>query len=172
MKAACLLTDSIYALTVSDRGGREKDVLGLGFASVWETAGGDDMTGAGSVGRGGVLEVSIETGSWASGVSIGSVTGAGTSSCALPTLDVLALDPGAGLSPDSADSWLVFRVGDVWRFCNTFVGERSGNSDRFGTFSSGKGCPGRRGSGHRREPSFPPRWFPSWWNNPHICESV
>ena len=49
MKAACLLTDSIYSLAVSDRGGIEKEVLGLGFASMGETAGGDGTTRAGSV---------------------------------------------------------------------------------------------------------------------------
>ena len=94
MKAACLLTDSIYALVVFDRGGTKKDVLGFGFAGMAETVDGDDTNGAGSVGRGGVLEVSIETGSWASGVSVGSGAGAGTSGCALPTSDVLASDPG------------------------------------------------------------------------------
>ena len=63
VKAACLLTDSIYSLAVSDRGGTEKEVLGLRFAGMGETAGGDKTTGAGSVGRGGVSEVSIGTGS-------------------------------------------------------------------------------------------------------------
>ena len=141
MKAACLLKDSIYALAVSDRGGIEKDVLDLGFAGMGETAGGDNTTGAGSLGRGGVSEVSIGTGSWAFGVGVGSKAGAGTSSCALPTSDVLASDPVARLSPDSANSWLVLRVGGVWWFCNTIVGGRSENSDRSGTFSNGTGLP-------------------------------
>ena len=144
MKAVCLLTDSIYALAISDRGGTEKDVLGLGFVGVGEIACGDNTTGAGSVGRGGVSEVSIGTGSWASGVGVGSRAGAGTSSCALPTLDVLVSDPGAGLSPDSTDSWLVFRIGGVWRFWNTSVGGRSGNSHRSRTFASGTGLPRKK----------------------------
>ena len=63
MKAACLLTSSIYSLAVSNEGGTKKDVLGLGFAGVGETAGGDSTTRAGSVERGGVSEVSIGTGS-------------------------------------------------------------------------------------------------------------
>ena len=104
MKAACLLTDSIYSLAISERVGIEKEVLGLGFAGLGETAGGDGTTGVGSVGRGGVSEVSIATGSWAFGVGIGSEIGVGASGCGLSTLDVLASDPGAGLSPDSADS--------------------------------------------------------------------
>ena len=113
MKAACLLTDSIYSLAVSDRGGIEKEVLGLGFASMGKIAGGDGMTRAGSVGRSGVSEVSIGTGSWASRVGVGSKIGVGTSNCGLSTFDVLTSDLGAGLSLDSADSWLVLRVGGV-----------------------------------------------------------
>ena len=58
-----LLTDSIYSLAVFDRGGIEKEDLGLGFAGVGETASGDGTTRVGSVGRGGVSEVSIRTGS-------------------------------------------------------------------------------------------------------------
>ena len=84
MKVACLLTDSIYSLAISDRGGAEEEVLGFGFAGVGETVGGDGRTGAGAVGRGGVLEVSIEIGSWTSGVGIDSRTGVGASGCGLP----------------------------------------------------------------------------------------
>ena len=150
MKAACLLTDSIYSLAVSDRGGTEKEVLGLGFTGMGEIVGGNGTIGAGSAGRGGVLEVSIGTGSWASGVGVGPGAGVGASGCGLSTSDALASDPGAGLSLDSANSLLVLRVGDVWRFCNTSVGERSGNSDRSGntdrsgTFSSRIGLPRKK----------------------------
>ena len=104
MKAACLLIDSIYTLVVSNRGGTGRDVLDPGFASIEEAAGGDGMTGVGFAGRGGVLEVSIRTGTGVFGLGIGARAGVGTSGCTLPTSDVLALDPGAGLSPDSADS--------------------------------------------------------------------
>ena len=98
MKAACLLTDSIYSLAVSDSGGTGAEVLGLGFASVGEVVGGDRTTGAGSVGRGGVSEVSIGIGSWTSGVGAGSGTsvdvspgtGIGASYCDLSASDVLA----------------------------------------------------------------------------------
>ena len=138
MKAACLLTDSIYSLAVFDRGGTEKEVLGLRFAGVGETAGGDGTTGTGSAGRGGVLEVSIGTRSWASGVGVGSGAGVGASGCGLSTSNALASDPGAGLSPDFVDSWLVCRVGGVYRFCNTSVGGRSG------TFSSGIRLPRKK----------------------------
>ena len=141
MEATCLLTDSMYALVVSDRGRIGRDVLDPGFAGMGEAAGGDDTTGVESVGRGGVSEVSTGTGAWVFGVGIGSGAGIGTSDCALPTSNVLASDSGASLSPDSADSWLVLRVGGVWRFCNTSVGGRSGNSDRSGTFSNGTGLP-------------------------------
>ena len=142
MKAACLLTDSIYSLLVSDSGGTGVEVLGLGFAGVGEVVGGDGTTGARSTGRGGVSEVSIGIGSWASGVGAGSRTGVdvgpgtgasvgpgtgasvgpgtgasvgpgigvGASSCDLPASDILASDPGAGLPPDSAESWFILRV--------------------------------------------------------------
>ena len=64
MKAACLLTDSMYSLAVSDNGriGAETGILGCGLVVVGEVAGGDGSTGAGSTGRGGVLEVSIGIG--------------------------------------------------------------------------------------------------------------
>ena len=45
MKAACLLTDSIYSLAVSDSGGIENEVLGLGFDGVGEIAGRDRTQG-------------------------------------------------------------------------------------------------------------------------------
>ena len=75
--AACLLTDSIYSLAVSDNGGigAETGILGLGFADVGEVVGGDGTTGAGSAERGGVSEVSIRIGAWTSGVDIGSGIG-------------------------------------------------------------------------------------------------
>ena len=63
MKAAYLLTDSIYSLAVSDSNGTGAEVLGLGFAGVGEVVGGDRMTGVGSARRGGVSEVSIGIGS-------------------------------------------------------------------------------------------------------------
>ena len=64
MKAACLFTDSIYSLAVSDSGGIgvETGTLGCGFARVEEVVGGDGMTEVGSAGRGGVSEVSIGIG--------------------------------------------------------------------------------------------------------------
>ena len=74
MKAACLLTDSIYSLIVSDSTGIGTEVLGLGFAGVGEVVGGDGRMGATSAGRGGVSEVSIGIRSWASGVGAGSGT--------------------------------------------------------------------------------------------------
>ena len=126
MKAACLLTDSIYSLAVSDRGETGAEVLGLGFASVGEVVGGDGTTGAGSAESGGVLEVSIGIKSWASKVGAGSGTGVdvgcgtsagvgpgtgvGASCCDLPASDVLASDPGAGLPPDSTEFGFVLRV--------------------------------------------------------------
>ena len=112
MKAACLLTDSIYSLAIFDSGGTrvENEILGLGFAGVGEEVGGDGTMGAGSAGRGGVLEVSIEIGSWISGVGADSETSVGASCCDLSASDVLASDPEAGLSPDSVDSRLVLRT--------------------------------------------------------------
>ena len=61
MKAACLLTDSIYSLDVSHSGGigAETETLGLGFAGAGEMVGGDRMMGARSAGRGGISEMSI-----------------------------------------------------------------------------------------------------------------
>ena len=112
MKAACLLTDSIYSLAVSHSGGTgaENKILGLGFVGVGEVVGGDGTTGARSAEKGGVSEVSIGIGSWISGVgadsrtgvgaSFGtgvgasSGTGVGTSYCGLSALDVMASDPG------------------------------------------------------------------------------
>ena len=88
MKAACLLTDSMYSLAVSanDGIGAGNGTLGLGFDDTSEVVGGDEMTGAGSMGRGGVSVVSIGTESWPSGdgassgtgVEVGSGTGAGS----------------------------------------------------------------------------------------------
>ena len=77
MKAACLLTDSMYSLVVSDNSeiGARNGTLGLGFDGAGEVVGGDGMTGAGSTGRGGVSMVSIGTESWPSGVGAGSGTG-------------------------------------------------------------------------------------------------
>ena len=71
MKAACLLTDSIYALTVSDRGGTGRDVLDPGFAGAGEIGGEDRMVGARSAGRGEASETSIGTVVGVSGVDVG-----------------------------------------------------------------------------------------------------
>ena len=64
MKAAYLLTDSIYSLAVSNSGGigAETRTLGYGFAGVGEVVGGDGTAGVGSARRGGVSEVSIGIG--------------------------------------------------------------------------------------------------------------
>ena len=126
MKVACLLTDSIYSLAVFDSSETRAEVLGLRFAGVEEVVGGDRTTGAGSAERGGVSEVSIGIGSWASGVGAGFGTGVdvgprtgvgvgpgigvGASCCDLPASNVLGSDPGVGLPPDSAESWFVLRV--------------------------------------------------------------
>ena len=126
MKAACLLTDSIYSLTVFDSDGTGVEVLGLGFAGVGEVVGGDGTIGAGSAGRGCVSEVSIGIESWASGVGVGSGTGVdvgpgtgasvgpgigvGASYCDLLASNVLASDPRAGLPLDSTESRVVLRV--------------------------------------------------------------
>ena len=77
MKAACLLTDSMYSLAVSDSGGigARNGTLGLGFDGTDKVVGGDGTTGAGSTGRGGVSMVSIGTESWSSGVGAGSGIG-------------------------------------------------------------------------------------------------
>ena len=131
MKAACLLTDSIYSLVVSDSGGigAEIEILGLGFAGVGEVVGGDGTMGAGSVGRGGVSEVSIGIGAWTFGVGASSGTcvevgpgtgagvgpgiGVGASCCGMSASNILASDLGAGLPPDSIESWFVLRVNGV-----------------------------------------------------------
>ena len=65
MKAACLLTDSMYFLAISTNGGLGvgSGALGLGSDAVGEPVGGDGTTGAGLMGRGGVSVVSIGTGS-------------------------------------------------------------------------------------------------------------
>ena len=64
MKAACLLTDSIYSLAVSDSDGIgfETGTLGRRFAGVGEVVGGDGTAGEGSTGRGDVSELSIGIG--------------------------------------------------------------------------------------------------------------
>ena len=145
VKVACLLTDSIYALAVSDRGRIGMDVLDFGFTGIEETIGGDGIAGARSAGRGRVLEIVIGTEIGVSRTIVGTGAGVGTSSdYALLASLVLALDPGACLSLDSADSWLVLRVVGVWRFCNTSVGGRFENSKRSGTFSSGMGLPRKK----------------------------
>ena len=151
MKAACLLTDSMYSLAVSDSSGIGvgNGTLGLGFDGTGEVVGGDGTTGAGSTGRGGVSVVSIGTESWSSGVGagsgtsveVGSETGAGSGSgtgvgascCGRSASDVLASDPGA-----SIESRVVLRVVGVCRFCNNSGGGRSG------TFSSGTGLPRKK----------------------------
>ena len=63
MKAACLLTDSMYSLAVSDSGeiGAGNGTLGLGFDGTGESLGGDGTTRVEFVGRGGVSVVSIGT---------------------------------------------------------------------------------------------------------------
>ena len=162
MKAACLLTDSMYSLAVSNSGGigAGNGTLGHGFAGVGEVVGGVGTTGAGSTGRGGVSEVSIGIGVWTSGVDTsfgtgvevgsgtrigaGPGTGVGASCCGWSASDVLASDPGAGLPMDSTDSWFVLRVVDVWRFCNNSVGGRSGKSVRSETFTNGTGLPRKK----------------------------
>ena len=65
MKAACLLTDSMYSLAISDNDGigAGSGALGLGPDDAGESVGGDGTTGAGFMERGGVLVVSIGTGS-------------------------------------------------------------------------------------------------------------
>ena len=61
MKVACLLTDSMYFLVVSNNGGigAETGILGRGLVVMGEVVDGDGLTGAGSTGKGGVSEVSI-----------------------------------------------------------------------------------------------------------------
>ena len=71
MKATCLLTDSIYALAVSDKGGTGRDVLDPRFTGEGEATGGDGTTRAGSAGRDVVSEVSIGTRAWVSRAGMG-----------------------------------------------------------------------------------------------------
>ena len=157
VKVACLLTDSMYSLAVSDSGGIEagNGTLGLGFDGTGEVVGGDGTMGAGSTGRGGVSVVSIGTESWSSGVGAGSGTGvevgSGTGAGAGPgtgvgvscygrsASNVLANDLRA-----SVESWVILRVVGVCRFCNNSGGGRSGKSVRSGTFSSGTGLPRKK----------------------------
>ena len=64
MKAACLLTDSMYSLVVAANSGIVgSGALGLGPNAASESVGGDGTTGAGLMGRGWVSVVSIGTGS-------------------------------------------------------------------------------------------------------------
>ena len=64
MKAACLLTDSMYSLAVAANSGiAGSRALGLGPNAAGELVGGDGTTGAGLMGKGGVSVVSIGTGS-------------------------------------------------------------------------------------------------------------
>ena len=65
MKAACLLTDSMYSVAVAANGGigAESGALDLGPDAAGESVGGDGTTGAGLMGRDGVSVVSIGTGS-------------------------------------------------------------------------------------------------------------
>ena len=101
----------------------------------------------------------VEAGS-ETGVGSGCWAGAGDSCWGRSTSDVLASDPGAGLPPDSAESWVVLRVVGVYRFCSRSAGRRSGKSVRSGNFSNGIGLPGRSDSSCQKESSFPPGWFP------------
>ena len=151
MKAACLLTDSMYSLVVSNSGGigAGNGTLGLGFDGTGEVVGGDGTTGAGSTGRGGVSVVSIGTESWSSGVGAGSRTGVevgpgtgagsgpgrgvGASCYGRSASDVLASDLGA-----SVELRVILRVVGVCRFCNSSGGGRSG------TYSSGTRLPRKK----------------------------
>ena len=64
MKAACLLTDSMYSLAVAANGGIPgSGALGFGPDVAGESVGGDRTAGARLMGRGGVSVVSIGTGS-------------------------------------------------------------------------------------------------------------
>ena len=64
MKAACLLTDSTYSLAVAANDGiAGSGALGLRPDAAGELVDGDGTTRAGLMGRGGVLVVSIGTGS-------------------------------------------------------------------------------------------------------------
>ena len=77
----------------------------------------------------------VDSGCWA---------GAGDSCWGRSASDVLASDPGAGLPPDSAKSWVVLRVIGVYRFCSRSVGGRSGKSVRSRNFSNGIGLPRKK----------------------------
>ena len=79
MKAACLLTDSTYALAVSDRGGIGIDVLGSRFTNTREGAGGDGIARAGSTVRGRVLETIVRTKTRVSEIVLRTETSVGTS---------------------------------------------------------------------------------------------
>ena len=94
MKAACLLIDSTYILTVSNSGGKGKDILGSGFTGRGEGARGDGIVGAGSVGRSDVSKIVVGTGA---GVGI-------SSGWVLLASFVFASDPESCLSLDSVDS--------------------------------------------------------------------
>ena len=157
MKAACLLTDSMYSLAVFDSSGigTGNGTLGLGFDGIGEAVGEDGTTGVGSTRRGGVSVVSIGTESWSSGVGAGSGTGVevgsgtavgsspgtgvGASCCGRSASDVLASDLGA-----SVESRVVLRVVGICRFCNNSGGRRFGKSVKSRTFSSRTGLPWKK----------------------------
>ena len=105
VKVVCLLTDSIYALAVPNRGRIGMDVLGSGFAGTWEIAGGVGIARVGSVGRGGVSDIVDGTKTGVSGTIVRTEVVVGTSSgYALPASLVLASNFRACLSPDSVNS--------------------------------------------------------------------
>ena len=111
MKPACLLTDFTYILAISDSGGKDKDVFGLGFIGMGEGATGDEITRAGSAGKGSVSKIVVGTEVGVSGTVVGTKAGVGTSSnWVLPAFFVLASDPGSCHSLDFVDSWLVLKV--------------------------------------------------------------
>ena len=90
-----LLSHGLHILVVSDSGGTgvENEILGFGFAGVEEVVGGDGTTRAGSVGRGGVSEMSIGIRSWISGVGANSETSVGAGSGTKLALPVVAFLP-------------------------------------------------------------------------------
>ena len=77
-------------------------------------------------------------------VDSGRWVGAGDSCWGCSASDVLASDPGAGLPPDSAESWVVLSVVGVCKFCSRSAGGRSGKSVRSGSFSNGIGLPRKK----------------------------
>ena len=79
MQAACLLTDSTYILAVSDSGGNNKDVFGLGFTKTGEGAGEDGIAGAGSAGNGDVSVIVVGTKAGVSKTVVRTKAGVGTS---------------------------------------------------------------------------------------------